>query len=842
MAASDSPVPRFASMRLKGNLATQYLIDTGAPEDTDKQDQQPNDRLELDDLGAINIFVGANNSGKSRLMRGLFGNPDLVESLRLTSADGSGIECLKKIYDLYTSAQENPIDINIDAFINNSILAADMEKNWISPHHTESLDRVAEAVRDKVIALRRELERPPGTYAPPNRTRREADSELRGRIDALEYWSKSYASAEEIRQRIKRVGEYRSLRRCYVPMLRGMRPPAPTTLERQQTESHGDIYERRTVYDYFSSDLHWSDQQSTPDPDKQNDRGIISTSSQTEDLQYDPGKPVIFTGLNLYKDLQRRLLAPSQRERMAIREYEQFLSSNFFSNREVTLTPALHNQKGAPNDVVHIKIGDDEDRPIHELGDGMQGLIICTYPIITEPSEGVLFFLEEPDIGMHPSLQRIFLQVLIDYCKDKGHQFFLTTHSNHLLDILQDNKMVSIFTFSEDDVNSRPDATLGKDSTAAETPPKPRLRIRKTSDCDRSTLLSLGVRPSSAYLANATVWVEGISDCAYIRAYLLVFISYLKHRGEAWGDKLATRLMKYKEDRHYAFIEYSGANLTHFNFEEDESGEPSQPSRVAKATTHTPSLCGNAIVIADGDIREKGTREQEFGRQLGDRFIILPGKEIENLIPEKIMKDQICADQKRRKKEELGDELQKKINQIQYSKYSRACTEDSKLQGVGGYLRGMDIDGYETQQSGGIDTSGRGSLKSNAKMRWSSSTDGIPARILHEASLILASHEADTKDIPNTDHANTTAQSAMPNYLSQDAAWLCIRTYLHVSSANQDRLSAEMLSELRRWTERRFQNTQSDESTSYSSAHWPSFANEGQHMCLLTEFLRRHQL
>lgn len=108
MTASGSPVPRFASMRLQGNLATQYMIDTGASRDSDTQDQQPNDRLELDNLGAINIFVGANNSGKSRLMRGLFGNPSLVDSLRLTSTDGNGIECLRKIYELYTNAQESP--------------------------------------------------------------------------------------------------------------------------------------------------------------------------------------------------------------------------------------------------------------------------------------------------------------------------------------------------------------------------------------------------------------------------------------------------------------------------------------------------------------------------------------------------------------------------------------------------------------------------------------------------------------------------------------------------------------------------------------------------------------
>jgi len=101
------------------------------------------------------------------------------------------------------------------------------------------------------------------------------------------------------------------------------------------------------------------------------------------------------------------------------------------------------------NDVVHIKIGDNEERPIYDLGDGMQSLIICTYPIVTETEPGSLFFLEEPDLCMHPSLQRTFLEVLKTYHRKMGHQFFITTHSNHLLDLLEDNELVSIFSFSE---------------------------------------------------------------------------------------------------------------------------------------------------------------------------------------------------------------------------------------------------------------------------------------------------------------------------------------------------------------------------------------------------------
>jgi hypothetical protein len=211
-----------------------------------------------------------------------------------------------------------------------------------------------------------------------------------------------------------------------------------------------------------------------------------------------------------------RLLARTQAERKSVRNYEYFLSKKFFPGQSVTLIPVEESN----NDVVHIKIGNKEERPIYDLGDGMQSLIICTYPIVTETEPGSLFFLEEPDLCMHPSLQRTFLEVLKTYHRKRGHQFFITTHSNHLLDLLEDNELVSSFSFSEiADQTLAPADSFQADSAAnsQSSKPKPSFRIRPSNLRDRQILLELGVRPSATYLANATVWVEGVSDCAYLK-------------------------------------------------------------------------------------------------------------------------------------------------------------------------------------------------------------------------------------------------------------------------------------------------------------------------------------
>jgi hypothetical protein len=252
---------------------------------------------------------------------------------------------------------------------------------------------------------------------------------------------------------------------------------------------------------------------------------------------------------------------------------------------------------------------------------------------------------------MHPSLQRIFLNVLRHYHHEKGHQFFLTTHSNHLLDLLEDDQLVSIFSFSS--VESAESTSSGGTPMSSEEAEQPtnQFRIRHASQRDRNTLLELGVRPSATYLANATIWVEGTSDCSYLRAYLEGFIAYLELRGDDTYKAVARDLKRYREDRHYAFLEYNGANLVHFDF--DEAEDPNDSARQS-VKINANDLCAQALVIADGDIASKADRVQALTKQLGDRLVLLPVKEIENLIPEAALRRQVEADRHSKQNKDTG--------------------------------------------------------------------------------------------------------------------------------------------------------------------------------------------
>ena len=86
----DVQVPWFSGLCLEGEVAGQYEIERSGSQRVD-QDTTKAGLLELDGLAPITIFVGANNSGKSRLMRELF-KTEQPPRFKLKSRDVEGAE------------------------------------------------------------------------------------------------------------------------------------------------------------------------------------------------------------------------------------------------------------------------------------------------------------------------------------------------------------------------------------------------------------------------------------------------------------------------------------------------------------------------------------------------------------------------------------------------------------------------------------------------------------------------------------------------------------------------------------------------------------------------------
>ncbi|MBP2602805.1 AAA family ATPase [Acinetobacter calcoaceticus] len=345
----------------------------------------------------------------------------------------------------------------------------------------------------------------------------------------------------------------------YLPILRGMRPV--TEIENKQP------YMERAQKDYFKN------------------------------IQKFNAKSII-TGESLYQELKIHLLGePEQRD--LIKSYENKLSQYFFDNEPISLIPK-HDQ-----DVVNIKIGSDRQFPISELGDGLQQIIILTYEAFIKKQQTHSFFVEEPELHMHAGMVR---QLMNFYLNETQHYYFFTTHSNHLLDMVDESDQVIIQKFVK--------------QPKSEDPKEFEFKIYRC-DRDRDLLASLGVKPSSVYLANCTIWVEGITDRLYITKYMEKFLSELK----AVNTELYKQYRRFMPNYHYTFVEYAGSNLVHWDFSDEFTGHLDDRGMNALLTT------SSVLLIADGDIRNKRDRVEQLNQSLGDKFLLLQCKETENTIP-----------------------------------------------------------------------------------------------------------------------------------------------------------------------------------------------------------------
>ena len=316
----------------------------------------------------------------------------------------------------------------------------------------------------------------------------------------------------------------------------------------------------------------------------------------------------IFTGQALYNEIQQLLLG-NLTERETVKDFEEFISRQFFESQPLALIPKLKSK------TLEVKIGHEIELPIHDLGDGIQSILILTFPLFKHREDSLIVFYEEPEMFMHPGIQRVFLNTL---CTFQNHQFFMTTHSNHFLDITLDLKEVSVFTFRKRLAESQ-----HKEKEAS-------FEIENVSSGHHSCLELLGVRNSSVFLSNCTIWVEGITDRRYLAHYLKLYVA----------DKQKTEpdFKEFKEDLHYSFVEYGGSNITHWSFLDDIP----DPINVER-------LCSRLFLIADKDTFEpgaKGDRHEKLRKALGEQFFLLECKEIENLLAPEVLKNAVASYEK----------------------------------------------------------------------------------------------------------------------------------------------------------------------------------------------------
>jgi predicted ATP-dependent endonuclease of OLD family len=555
-------------------------------------------------LKHINVFIGENNSGKSWLLRELVRHPLAKLSLkndkiaeiapRIINEHASLLLLIKEIENRYfeiTDRIESQIEEgkigDLSVLFETELNPQDISKSMNIIKYWNLLDSKLNSVwfDRKYLSSQYENKLEYDSYGVKTNSYQKINNSLVDFHELIE---------SEIADLTLKISHIQNTRKIYVPPNRSL---SNLVLNEKVSDMYENVYRVPPPTNFGSQSISMLE----------DDRIAVSITAGNI-----PTKKELFFGTELYKSIKSNLMESSQGRRRVI-EFEDFLSVNFFGNKEIFLSPTDNDSiNSASTDYqpqykigLTIKIGDDKDLNVHNLGTGIQMMIILTWPLFHY--DNGMIFIEEPELFLHPRLQHQLMNIYATHPRAKNFQFFIATHSNHIIDNVDNQNEFSLFLMKKESEN--------------------KFHLKHFDFGSTLPYETIGVRPSSLAMANCIIWVEGPSDRIYINKWieLVVEKSYPKH-------------IKLIEGMHYQINFYGGQLISHYSC--DKFGNADDFVNIVKINP-------NIIFVADKD-RDESVGECKLKPALErikneiisnneDWLWITDGREIEDYLSEDIV-------------------------------------------------------------------------------------------------------------------------------------------------------------------------------------------------------------
>ncbi len=251
------------------------------------------------------------------------------------------------------------------------------------------------------------------------------------------------------------------------------------------------------------------------------------------------------------------------------------------------------------NDKTSIVISNHGLRlPLSSYGTGVHQLVILVTAILS--IDNAICCIEEPEIHLHPTLQREFLEFITT---QTTNTFLISTHSPTLINsqsriLAEPSPKIQIFHLRKEN-----GVTIGG----------PVLKDTHSLDA----LSDLGVRATDILQSNSIIWVEGPSDRIYLNR---------------WLQLIAPELV---EGVHYSIMFYGGRLLSHLSTERDE---------VTDELIDMLKINQHPVVMIDSDRKHAEDTVNTSKQRISDECNtsecicwITHGREIENYIASRVV-------------------------------------------------------------------------------------------------------------------------------------------------------------------------------------------------------------